>query len=97
MNNVHIHYPIIRPERFQVNWEALYDPAQTSHRASGYLLFCLVLTIGAASERKSTPSTSTLDQFSRDLFQKACKLMYTPLTESSPAALQVLLLLVSQP
>jgi hypothetical protein len=96
-NNVHIHYAVLREQQFQVSWEALYDPTQKSHRASNYILFCLVLTIGAASDRANSASSSPLDQFSRDLFQKACALVYTPLTESSLVALQVMLLLVGPP
>lgn len=94
-NNVHIHYPIIREQQFRIAWEAMYDPAQKVHRVSNYILFCLVLTIGAASDRSNSASPTPIDQFSRELFQKACSLVFTPLTESSLIALQVILLLVS--
>lgn len=94
-NNVHVYYPIIRGSSFQSSWEAFYDPAQKSHYVSDYILFCLVLTIGAASDRGNSTAASPLDQFSRELFQKACTLVYTSLIEASLVALQVILLLVS--
>lgn len=75
----------------------MYDPAEPSHLVSNYILFCLVVTIGAASDRSNSTSSSPLDQFSRELFQKACALVYTPLTETSVVALQVMLLLVRLP
>lgn len=94
-NNVHIYYPIIREQQFQVDWETLYDPNQKTHRVSNYILFCLVVTIGAASDHTNSATMSPLDQFSRDIFQKACALACTPMTESSLEALQVILLFVS--
>ncbi|RVX75624.1 hypothetical protein B0A52_00977 [Exophiala mesophila] len=93
-NNVHIHYPIIREQTFRTTWEAMYDPTQKAHRVSNYMLFCLVLTIGAASDKTNSATPTPMDQFSRELFQKACSLVFTPLTESSLVALQVILLLI---
>ncbi|KAK6368158.1 hypothetical protein LTS17_009899 [Exophiala oligosperma] len=94
-NNVHIYYPVVREQHFQTSWEALYDPSQKTHPVSSYILFCLVITIGAASDRTNSASSSPLDQFARDVFQKACTLVYSQLTESSLVTLQVMLLLAS--
>jgi len=93
-DNVHAYYPILREHQFQASWESLYDRNQTTHRVAQYILFCLVLTVGAASDRINSASSSPLDQFSRHLFQKACALVYVPMIESSLVALQVMLLLV---
>ncbi|KIW13565.1 hypothetical protein PV08_08753 [Exophiala spinifera] len=93
-DNVQAYYPILREHQFQASWESLYDRNQKTHRVAQYILFCLVLTIGAASDGMKSAFSSPLDQFSCHLFQKACALVYVPMTESSLVALQVMLLLV---